>query len=924
MLAWTRKLLLASALCAALAAANAAPETNDAVEISTAPTWVSPPLPISGVDETASPAASSDHLLYETQLLARGVASEHYERHARRVNQPTALAEVGSIVIAYSPSFQAIGFHTLAIHREGKIIDLLHSVQFRTLAKEDGLAQSVLSGSRSVVVQVPDLRVGDVLEYAYMVKGLNPVFGERPAFALPWNTLNSVKLRRIRLVEASRALVPRMISPRGPEIVDIRHVRSAFGEETIFEGRAVAPARMETFLPRGLTPFSVLSLTPFSSWSEVGLWADELFRSDMTGAPSIKELVGKLNQMTSKRAAVAEAVRFVQEDIRYFSLAIGENSHRPYPPDEILARRFGDCKDKSLLLVSLLRSLGLAAQPVLVSNLRRAQVDRFPPMPNVFDHVIVRFRFDDRDYWIDPTRSSQGLPFDRQSIGLAGAKALPIGEGSNTLTVVPDNGPSTYDIRETITVSSLDAPVVFEIETRMTGALADMIREFNARRSKEAAQNQHAEFFARRYAGARPRHPARISDEADSGALLISEQYEIGDFFRSEGMGKNYALLGAQQLANWLAANVPPNRTLPFAIPSGRARMRYEAEVRFPPSIVGREDPVSNRMTNDVFSLETNRSFRGNQMRFKGELNILRDEISPGEFGDYLLQTRAVRQALMDVVIVSPDNMRADASDIGKSLAMRSIAEQRALIAGIDKVLDSGRLGDAEAAQAYVRRGTARLLLDERTGALADFNSALRLRPSYEAALTGRALAAFRNGRLAAAEEDLTQAITLGAEPINAYLRRGHVRYSGGRYEEALADFEQAAKLNTYGINRDFLLLWKAMTMRALGRPVDSLSGVGYAVGDLHRWPNAVIALIADRVKVSDVLSAADSASADEREANLCEAHYYIGQYHLLKGDRAQAIASFRAALATGVIHYMEYEMASIALGRLGDNGAAR
>ena len=60
------------------------------------------------------------------------------------------------------------------------------------------------------------------------------------------------------------------------------------------------------------------------------------------------------------------ALQFVQNKIRYVSLSFGSNAYHPHHPDEVLQNRYGDCKDKSLLLLSLLRAAGIQAWPALV------------------------------------------------------------------------------------------------------------------------------------------------------------------------------------------------------------------------------------------------------------------------------------------------------------------------------------------------------------------------------------------------------------------------------------------------------------------------------------------------------------------------------------------------------------------------------
>lgn len=917
---------IAKALLTGLAIVTAGIAVAADIEAGPPPSWVAPVSRLPEAPDAGYRAERTNVLLRDTQILLRGPQSERYEHHALRINQPAALTDAGVIAISHASSFQQLTLHALAIHRDGKRIDLLGKVPFRLVDKEDSLARHLVVGTRSAIGQVPDLRVGDILEYAYVIRGSNPVFGPRGALIVPWNALQAIAQRRLRLIEEKPDTAPRVISPRGAELIEVRHVQSALGRETLLEGRNVRPIHLEPNLPADFDPFVTVAFTPYKDWAEVRRWANDLFRAPAARTePAFDELLARLKKLPSKRAAVAEAVRFVQDDIRYFSLSIGENSHRPYPPQEVLARRFGDCKDKSQLLVRLLRGLGLTAHPALVSSTRLGGIERFPPLPNLFDHVIVNFRLDGKDYWIDPTRAANSREFDKQGTAFAGASALRVDATDPALTRIPEDEPSTLDIKEHVTVRASDAPVSFRVEARLTGRLADAVREARARQGAEANEARARETFARRYPSARASAPLQMQDDPASGALLLTERYEVGDFFRQEGADRKYAVLGAQQLASWLVANVPPGRDYPYAIPGGRARLGYEAEVSFAEGITGREDPFANHVGNEIFRLDTRRSFRGGEMRFRADLTIDRPRVRPEEFAEFLEQVRRARLALVDIVILAPENFTPASGEAPKKpLAQRTLEENRALVEQLDKTLAGGHLGGKDAAGAHVRRAAARHMLGELKGARDDYNAALRLHPLYENALAGRATVAFREGRLDAAEDDLTRAITLGADATNAYLRRGHVRYAAGRHAEALDDFEQAEKANRLGINSGFILLWKALATRALGRDPNQIADIGRAIERAGHWPNALIALIAGKLDIEAALKAADSASADERSANLCEAHFFIAHHHLLRGERDKAVDNFRAAVATGIIHFMEHDMALVALERLGENPTAR
>jgi hypothetical protein len=114
----------------------------------------------------------------------------------------------------------------------------------------------------------------------------------------------------------------------------------------------------------------------------------------------------------------------VSERIRYVGLEFGIHGYKPYRTDDVWGRRFGDCKDQALMLVTLLREAGIAADPVLVRTRRlgRLRRDGVEPLPMLaaFDHAIVYIR--ERHHFVDPTALHHG--YDTLHPDNQGADAL--------------------------------------------------------------------------------------------------------------------------------------------------------------------------------------------------------------------------------------------------------------------------------------------------------------------------------------------------------------------------------------------------------------------------------------------------------------------------------------------------------------------
>ena len=126
------------------------------------------------------------------------------------------------------------------------------------------------------------------------------------------------------------------------------------------------------------------------SWQDVGRWYRELLEAVPRSSPAVR---GRARELVAgceaKRARLDRLVDFVQQQMRYVAVVVGIHSYRPSAPEEVLARRWGDCKDKALLLVELLGEAGIEAYPALVLAARDRRIDRLFPSPEPFNHMIV-------------------------------------------------------------------------------------------------------------------------------------------------------------------------------------------------------------------------------------------------------------------------------------------------------------------------------------------------------------------------------------------------------------------------------------------------------------------------------------------------------------------------------------------------------
>jgi transglutaminase-like putative cysteine protease len=267
--------------------------------------------------------------------------------------------------------------------------------------------------------------------------------GPVPAWAEPLETVSPIST-----TADDRDIVTR---GHGTDFAPQRAERRT-GHEWVWDLHDVEAVDLADGTPAWFDLYPWVQVTDFSSWGEVVRWAHALFQAPEAGRGGLAEIVSRCAAEGDREARALCAIHFVQDDIRYLGLEIGPNSHQPHDPGEVLAQRFGDCKDKSLLLTVLLRELDLEARPALVSTSHGRALDDWLPTPNAFNHAIVRLDLPDgadgAPIFIDATHSLQRGRLATMAPPTF-ERALVVDDGVSDLEVMPaPSQPSTEKVVE--------------------------------------------------------------------------------------------------------------------------------------------------------------------------------------------------------------------------------------------------------------------------------------------------------------------------------------------------------------------------------------------------------------------------------------------------------------------------------------------
>jgi len=126
------------------------------------------------------------------------------------------------------------------------------------------------------------------------------------------------------------------------------------------------------------------------SWQDIALWYRDLLVQIPRNDLEIQQLAAGLTDgAETPRQRLEALLAYMRQKVRYVAVQVGIGGFRPSAPGEVLSRKWGDCKDKSILLIDLLRAAGITAHPALILLDAESRIDSEFPSPNQFNHLIV-------------------------------------------------------------------------------------------------------------------------------------------------------------------------------------------------------------------------------------------------------------------------------------------------------------------------------------------------------------------------------------------------------------------------------------------------------------------------------------------------------------------------------------------------------
>jgi tetratricopeptide (TPR) repeat protein len=799
---------------------------------------------------------------------------DYFLEYATLVQTPQGLAGTGNLEFSWQPGMSELVVHKVQIMRAGKVIDLLPREQgFTVLRRENNLEGAVLDGTLTAVLQPEGLTLGDIVNVAWTLR-IKPT-ATTPGAENLLILANGLPTRRLRFRETWEEGVP--MRWRASEAIGKPRLRKNGGisELTLELENAQGPKPPEGAPPRFAMP-ATLELSSYAGWADISRTMAPLYVQAQTLAPAspLKLEIERIAAAgADPKARAMAALRLVQDKIRYFALTMGEGGYVPATAEETWKRRFGDCKGKTVTLLALLAGLGIEAEPVLVSSVFGDSLGERLPMMRLFDHVIVRARIAGRSYWLDGTRTG-----DRSLDALLSSAfgfGLPIraaGAELEALPLVPPSAPlSDVAIRYDAS-GGFDRLVPFTAEVIFRGDLA------TAWRTALAAQGE-----------------AALTDTLKNQIPAIpNSELELKSVRSDDVTGDMQIAFAGTTRMDWQAG--AGSRALRFQFDHSVVRWTPDFE-RDPGT--GAEAPFLLTFPLYLRLEETVALPRGGT-GFTVEAKPIDETVAATRV------TRAVRLEGGKAVAVSTFRRLARelpaAEAKAAAPATARLNEGKAyLVAPLDYEMSEAeraalRTETPRNAIEYVDRGYRLMGEGSVKSALADFDKAIELNPSYARAHADRGVALVHLKRLDEAEAALRRSRELNDNDFVVHQGLGMLHFARDRPADAVEALTRSIQLDP---DQTFTLSARSDAYAQLGKLREALADADRIVA---LKPEAAGAWW-QKARLHVALGEADSAlAAHDRLLALAQEqpHAMGGRGELLSrlGRKEEAMAAWRKALA--------------------------
>lgn len=297
---------------------------------------------------------------------------------------------------------------------------------------------AMYSDSMAKVITLPEVNVGSIVEHKATIISKGFTVNNAFWYYLDFNFPSPIKKFNFTITFPKKLAInyKEFGLSYEPKITENEDTITYSWREKNIDGKI----ETESYLPFP-TPDSITNAIEFSSikdWGDISKWFSSLIEKNSILNDTIKDIAQKVTKnSTDTKDKVRDILVYIQSNFRYVSMSFGDNSLEPHSTVEVFQNKYGDCKDLSLLCMTMLKAVGIKAHMALFNNEYSISDPKYDlPFPSLFNHVILMVEDKkESDFFIDPLLT--GYDVGQYPLSYQGAYTFVITEDSGRFIQFP-------------------------------------------------------------------------------------------------------------------------------------------------------------------------------------------------------------------------------------------------------------------------------------------------------------------------------------------------------------------------------------------------------------------------------------------------------------------------------------------------------
>lgn len=327
--------------------------------------------------------------------------------------------DFSEVVIGYDSTYEKVDVeYARTIRPDGNVV-AVGEKDMRDVSRYMNFP--LYSNARVRIISMPEIAEGSIVEYkvrstrsqlinkkdfnlAYALQEGEPILSAKLSISLPRQRSLKVKLFNQEYNQRNMDLSPRVSEAADEKVY-------------LWEFKDIPQIEIEPDMPPAAEITPLITVSTFGSWDEIYKWWWDLARDRISPDVAIREKVDELiageNTAEEKMRAI---YNYCAQEIRYVGIEYGQAGYQPHQASEIFKNKYGDCKDKAILFVAMLKAAGIEGHPVLIATRGQPQTSEDFPAA-IFNHCIAAVRLNGEAVFLDITAevcSFGDLPADDQ------------------------------------------------------------------------------------------------------------------------------------------------------------------------------------------------------------------------------------------------------------------------------------------------------------------------------------------------------------------------------------------------------------------------------------------------------------------------------------------------------------------------------